>query len=44
MAGKNTKVLAKINQIIQDIMRNGNDGIGQSEHLNMISQDYGAGE
>ena len=30
---KNKKILAKINQIIQDIMRNGNEGIGQSEYL-----------
>ncbi len=27
------KILSKINQIIQDIIRNGNDGIGQAEPL-----------
>ena len=27
------KILNKINQIIQDILRNGNDGIGQAEPL-----------
>lgn len=27
------KILIKINQIIQDIIRNGNDGIGQAEPL-----------
>ena len=30
---KDRRILEKINQIIQDIMRNGNDGIGQSECL-----------
>ena len=27
------KILSKINQIIKDILRNGNDGIGQAEPL-----------
>ena len=27
------KILSRINQIIQDIIRNGNDGIGQAEPL-----------